>query len=149
MNMRLILFFLLTLAAWPHAAIADTADRLPQTEPLTWEGDLSARMLDGMHRFIDRKIDESIQLRPRHWQRDPSSPEAYEKSIEPNRRRFARQIGVVDERLPPAMERFGDDDNPALISKGSSYNVYQVRWPVVDGVWGEGLLLEPNDRPNA
>ena len=147
--MRSILLFLSTLAALPQAIYGDTADRLPQTEPLTWEGDLSQRMVDGMHRFIDRRIDESIQRRPRHWQRDVSSAEAYEKSIEANRRRFARQIGVVDERLPPAMERFGDDDNPALVSKASSYSAYQVRWPVLDGVWGEGLLLEPEGRPKA
>jgi dienelactone hydrolase len=140
---------LIALTCLPVLASADEADRLPDTQPLSWEGDLSARMLDGAHRFIDRKIEESVQLRPRHWRRDLSAPEAYEKSVEPNRRRFARQIGVVDERLPPAMERFGDDDRPALVASTPSYRVHQVRWPVLDGVWGEGLLLEPMGRPTA
>jgi dienelactone hydrolase len=142
-------YVLVALMCLPVSASADEADCLPGTEPLAWEDDLSARMLDGAHRFIDRKIAESVELRPRHWRRDLSSPEAYEKSIEPNRRRFARQIGVVDERLPPAMERFGDDDRPALVASTPSYRIHQVRWPVLDGVWGEGLLLEPAARPTA
>ena len=41
------------------------------------------------------------------------------------------------------MERFGDDDNPALVAEGDAFRVYQVRWPVLEGVHGEGLLLEP------
>jgi hypothetical protein len=131
------------------SATADETARLPGTEPLSWEGDLSAQMLDGAHRLIDRKIEESVELRTRHWHRDVSPAGAYEKSIEPNRQRFARQIGLIDERLPPAMERFGDDDNPAIVASTPSCRIYQVRWPVLEGVWGEGLLLEPVDRPKA
>jgi dienelactone hydrolase len=142
-------YILLAFACAGAWARADDADLLPDTEPLTWEGDLSARMLDGAHRFIDRKIQESVQLRARHWRRDLSSADAYEKSIEPNRKRFARQIGLADERLPPAMERFGDDDAPALVASTSRYRIHQVRWPVLDGVWGEGLLLEPAGQPTA
>jgi hypothetical protein len=41
------------------------------------------------------------------------------------------------------MERFGDDDWPALVAEDDSVRVYQVRWPVLEGVHGEGLLLEP------
>jgi len=33
---------------------------LPGTEPLDWQGDLSERMMDGAHRFVERKISESI-----------------------------------------------------------------------------------------
>jgi dienelactone hydrolase len=115
----------------------------------TWEGDLSARMLDGMHRFIDRKIGEAPGKREGHWRRDVSGPEAYATSVEPNRKQFARLIGVVDERLPPRMERFGDDENPALVCETLGFNVYQVRWPVLDGVWAEGLMLAPAQPPLA
>ena len=144
---NLLLLFVIMLT--PSASGAEPADRRPETAPLEWEGDLSAKMLDGAHRFIDQKIADSIKLRPRHWRRDKSSPEAYAKSIEPNRKQFARRIGIVDQRLPAAMERFGNDDNPALVCQAPNYNVYQVRWPVLDGVWGEGLLVEPADPPLA
>ncbi|HET6880762.1 MAG TPA: dienelactone hydrolase family protein [Pirellulales bacterium] len=144
-------------ALWLSAAVLSTTialgddDRKPQNgqADAAWEGDLSAKMLDGLHRFIDRKIAESPGKRERHWRRDVSGPEAYARSVEPNRKEFARLIGVVDERLPPGMERFGDDDNPALVADTPSYNVYQVRWPVLQGVWGEGLLLEPAGPPLA
>jgi hypothetical protein len=116
---------------------------LPGTQPLDWQGDLSERMMDGAHRFVERKIGESIEKRQLHWKRDFSSRQAYEASVEPNRRRFKKIIGVVDSRLPVRLERFGDDDNPALVAETPQYRVFQVRWPVLEGVTGEGLLLEP------
>src|SRR5262245_1229654 len=33
---------------------------LPGTQPLEWQGDLSERMMDGAHRFVERKIGESL-----------------------------------------------------------------------------------------
>jgi dienelactone hydrolase len=119
---------------------------LPDTAPLTWDGDLSVKMMDGAHRLVERKIAASLDARQQHWKRDFSSAEAYAASVQPNRARFLQKIGVVDARVPVVMERFGDERNPALAANGPGYRVYQVRWPVLDGVFGEGLLLEP-DRP--
>ncbi len=130
----------------PAAARPDEAARLPDTAGLTWQGDLSEKMMEGLHGFIEDKIAHSAEKRHRFWNRDPSSAEAYAKSVEPNRQRFRKAIGVVDSRLPVRMERFGDDDHPALVAETGRYRIYQVRWPVLDGVWGEGLLLEPKDK---
>lgn len=123
--------------------------RLPNTGPLTGKEALDVKMMDGLHRFIEKKIDQSRKQRARHWKRDGSSPAAYETSIRSNRRRFEKIIGLVDPRLPVRMERFGMDDAPALIAETRSHKVWQVRWPVLDGVWGEGLLLEPKKKPVA
>lgn len=130
-------------------------DLLPGTKPLTWSVPLDARMRAGAHQFIERKIDESLRDRGRYWNRDLSSPTAYEGSIEANRQRFKRIIGVVDDRAPVSMERFGDDANPALVAEAEKYRVFQVRWPVLKNiytlpvVYGEGLLLEPKVAPAA
>ncbi len=132
------------LLCFGAAAPAQQVQSLPGTQPLTWEGELAQRMMDGAHHFVERKIAESIQTRPDDWKRDLSSRAAYEKSVEPNRERFRRIIGVVDARLPVTMERCGDEDNPALVAATNVYRVYQVRWPVLEGISGEGLLLEPN-----
>src|ERR1700722_1121784 len=78
---------------------------LPSTQPLTWDGDLSARMMDGAHRFVERKIAESGAGRAKYWTRDFSSHGAYEKSVQLNRERFPKIIGVVDPRVPAEMER--------------------------------------------
>src|SRR4029450_5173441 len=120
---------------------------LPNTQPLTWDGDLSTKMMDGLHRFIEQKIAGSSAKRANYWNRDFASAEAYDESIRPNRQRFAKSIGLGDPRVAVVMERFGDDDNPALVSETDRYRIYQVRWRVLEGVTGEGLLLEPKDPP--
>jgi dienelactone hydrolase len=130
----------------PTPALADEAARLPSTGVLTWQGDLSEKMMEGLHGFIEGKIAGSVEKRSRRWDRDVSSPGAYAKSVQPNRQRFRKAIGAVDPRVPVRMERFGDDDHPALVAETSRYRIFQVRWPVLDGVWGEGLLLEPTGK---
>jgi dienelactone hydrolase len=127
--------------------LGDDGGALPGTNPLTIEGDLSSLMHEAAIRDMDRKIADSILSRPRFWHRDPSSAEAYERSIAANRIHLQRIIGVVDQRSPVTMERFGDDENPALVAETKSYRVFQVRWPVLEGVHGEGLLLEPKEKP--
>ncbi|MBX6311640.1 MAG: dienelactone hydrolase family protein [Isosphaeraceae bacterium] len=133
--------FILLLAGVP--TLADPVVTLPGTRPLTEDGDLSRQMLDGLHRFAERQIDQSVAGRAKRWKRDPSSREAYERSIQANRKSFRTIIGVIDPRRPAMMERFGDDDRPALVAEDDTFRVYQVRWPVLEGVHGEGLLLEP------
>jgi hypothetical protein len=124
--------------------------QLPDTQPIEWqEADLSTRLMDGAHAFVERKIVESVEKRAAFWTRDFSSPEAYAKSVEPNRVRFKTIIGVVDARLPAAMERYGDDAQPALVAETARYRVWQVRWPVLEGLWGCGLLVEPTAAPVA
>ena len=136
---------------------------LPGTKPLTWEGDLSGKMLDGAHKFIEKKINQSIVDRSKLWNRDVSSREAYETSVEPNRKRLMQCIGVEDKTRPLAnyntgladknppvfMQKFSIDYDPDLIAETSKYRVYQVRWPVLNRVNGEGLLLQPKSKPVA
>jgi dienelactone hydrolase len=124
-------------------ATARPVESLPGTQPLTWYGDLAERLMDGAHEFVARQIARSIGGRTKYWNRDLSSRAAYEKSVEPNRRRFLHMIGAVDPRLPARMERYDDDQNPAVVAETDSYRIEQVRWPVLDLVWGEGLLLRP------
>jgi dienelactone hydrolase len=106
--------------------------------------------MDGAHRYVEQKIAESIETRQKYWHRDFSSRAAYEESVDPNRGRFLKQIGVVDARRPSIiMEQFGDDENPSLVAETDAYSVHQVRWPVLTHVTGlahvsgEGLLLKP------
>ncbi|MBT7740494.1 MAG: hypothetical protein HN727_01705, partial [Opitutae bacterium] len=40
---------------------------LPGTKPLTLEGNLAERMLSGAHRFLDRKLVETLVRRSNHW----------------------------------------------------------------------------------
>ena|SRR5579859_4842117 len=131
------------LLLWVLLLAAPQDEVLPGTRALSESGDLADQMMEGLHRYADRKLAESVQGRASAWKRDPSSREAYEKSVQTNRKRFLDAIGIVDPRLPPRLERFGDDAAPSLAAETLRFRAWQVRWPVLDGVTGEGLLLEP------
>src|SRR5262249_4148048 len=73
---------------------------LPGTKPLTMEGDIAAKLVAGVDKFLLREIDRSAEQRAKFWKRDFSSAEAYNKSIQPNRKRLAHILGVRDERVP-------------------------------------------------
>lgn len=147
----------------PGFPFKDMKEVLPGTKLLTLEGDLSVKMLDMSHQFIDEKIESCLTNRAKLWNRDMSSLSAYEKSIEPNRQRFMHIIGVVDKSLPlktyhvgivdsyPAvsMQRIADQDGPSLVAETEAYKVYQVTWTVLNGVHGEGLLLQPKTTSRA
>ena len=54
-------------------------ETLPDTQPLTLQGDLSAQMVAGIDRFLTRETEQSIGERQKFWQRDFSSAEAYDE----------------------------------------------------------------------
>ena len=123
------------------------AQPLPQTTALEWpEEDLSGRLMDGAHRFVERQIAEMQARSDRFWKYDRSSPAAWDASLKGNRDRLREIIGAVDPRVAPALERYGDDENPAIVAETDRYRVFQVRWPVLDGMTAEGLLVEPTER---
>src|SRR5262245_19228501 len=109
---------------------ATEANVLPGCQPLTLEGDLSAQMVAGIDRFLMREIERSVQERQKLWQRDFSSAEAYEKSVQPNRERLRKCIGAVDERVSVgALEYVSSTASPAKVAETGAYEVYAVRWP--------------------
>ena len=113
--MKKSLFLAVTLPLFTSVA---HPQELPQTLRLEWaDDDLSDRLMTGAHRFVERKITEAPARRAALWARDYSSPAAYANSIEPNRARLKVMLGVVDKRLPAAMERYGDEANPALVAE--------------------------------
>ncbi|MHC4402500.1 MAG: dienelactone hydrolase family protein [Planctomycetota bacterium] len=130
-----------SLAAEPAAPV------LPGTKPLTLEGDVASALVDGVDRFLLDELDKSIERRAGFWNRDPSSPEKYNASIEPNRKRLAHILGVRDPRVPfDGLELVETTAQPALVGRGEGYKVLAVRWPAFGDVYGEGLLLTPTGR---
>jgi dienelactone hydrolase len=117
---------------------------IPGAAPLTRQGDLSAQMVEGIDRFLMRELANSVAQRQAAWHREFGSRARYEQSVEKNRTRLARMIGAVDARVPAvSMEYVGTTDVPAQVGESARFTVFAVRWPVFDGVYGEGLLLEP------
>ena len=128
----LALFLLLQVT---RAAAQQT---LPLTAPLTDRADLAAEMVDGINEYLLRATAESIQKRSALWSRNDQSAQ---------RERLKKIIGAVDPRLPVTSVTLQETTlTKALVASGQHYKVYAVRWPVLDGMSAEGLLIEP-DRP--
>ncbi len=141
------LLFTVVLAA---TITAEEQTSLPGTKALTLQGDFSAQMVTGIDKLLTREIERSVGERQKFWQRDFSSREAYEKSVQPNRDRLRKIIGAVDPRLPvTGLEFVGNTTSPATVAEAELYSVHAVRWAVFEGVYGEGLWLQPKGGPVA
>ncbi|MGE5193603.1 MAG: hypothetical protein ACM3U2_14000 [Deltaproteobacteria bacterium] len=131
-------------------ASAVRAEPLAGTRPLVIDQPLDVIMVDGIDRFALREIAASVERREKLWNRDFSSPDAYEKSIAPNREHLRTILGAVDPRVEArAIEHVATNFQSALVARGPHYNVLAVRWQVLDGVTAEGLLLTPEGEPRA
>ncbi|HTL18528.1 MAG TPA: dienelactone hydrolase family protein [Patescibacteria group bacterium] len=118
---------------------------LPGTQPLVEQGDIASNLVAGVDRFLLRELNGSQAGRARYWHRDFSSPDAYTKSVATNRARLAHILGVRDTRVPfDSPELVATLDQPGLICRAGQYDVMAIRWPVLDGMHGEGLLLQPH-----
>ena len=137
----------LWLALWSMPLSAQAP--LPGTAALTSEGDFAAQMVDGINDYLLRATVDSETKRPALWKRDFASKQAYERSVAPNRERLKRIIGAVDPRVRNVTPEYTSTFRAAsLIAKGQSYKVHSVRWPVLEGVSAEGLLLQPDQQPS-
>ncbi len=127
-----------TIALLQSLPAAERAEIIPLagTKPLDWtEADLSGRLMQTAHTFVETQIGKYNDIRtPLRGDADDAGG---------LRQQLRTLLGVVEERLPSRMEYFGDDANPALIAETEGMAIYQVRWPVLAGVDGEGLLLKP------
>ena len=143
--LTLVLMLPLPALAQPDLSL----DSLDGTSPLVMDEPLDVVMVRGINYFAEREIADSPNRRAANWNRDYSSAEAYQQSIEPNRQRLREIIGAVDERVrkpratspvPPA-GGYGVDPGQ-LVS-------HDVRWDVFDGVHAEGILVQPHGAVHA
>ena len=129
------------LLSLPEREVVEVAP-LVGTQPLEWpESDLSGRLMFGAHRFIENEIDQANTARHKL---SISTGEQQELQ----RADLREVLGVVEDRLPPRLERYGDDDNPALIAQTETFEIYQVRWPVLGNIFGEGLFVQQRSNAN-
>ncbi len=146
--MRILSF---AFAMWlALAGFADAQVALPDAQPLTLEGDIAAQLVDGVDRFLLREIEQSVAGRAKYWQRDLSTPAAYDASVKKNRDRLSHIIGLRDTRVAlDSLEFVSSTSASDKVAETSAYRVHTVRWSVLDGLQGEGLLLQPVSKPLA
>src|SRR5260370_32926300 len=117
---RLVAGVTLAFVILPACGIAQA---LPGTKPLEGKDDFAKVMVDGIHRYLDKLTVEHVPKRTASWKPNYSSKAAYAKSMEPQRQRLRKILGVIDERLPPAMEYVATTDRPALLGEPQQYKV--------------------------
>ncbi len=139
--------FLALLVFSPRVALLADDSPLPGTEPLTLSGDIASEWVAGVDRFLLGELKKSSERRTEFFSREPSSPENYAASLEPNRQRLAHILGLRDPRVPfEDLELLGTTTQPPLVGTGEGFKVYAVRWPAFGDVYGEGLLLAPDGK---
>jgi dienelactone hydrolase len=121
-------------------------DRLPGTEPLVAQAGWMERIVEHWDTFFLAQIASAATQRPARWQRDPGGAEAYARSVSPNRERFRRYIGAVDERVTPSsLELVASLGRADILAEADRFRVHAARWQVLPGVYARGLLLMPRD----
>lgn len=132
--MRVILLF---LTLFTIAGLAQETRPLPGTGPLTESGDLSAQMVAGIGRYLDREIAHAAETRLQYLKtRDAGQAEL-------DRKRLRERLGMSDTPTSGGIEVLRPLGASPVESAQSGYRVLRVRWPVLANVWGEGLLLQP------
>lgn len=116
------------------------AEPLAGTAPLETQGDLSAQMVAGIDGFLLKETERVAGERKKFWNRDFSSGEAYDRSVETNRQRLREIIGAMDPRAPfGELELTASSERESKIAETEQYEVLTVRWPALPGIHGEGL----------
>jgi dienelactone hydrolase len=122
---------------------------LPGTVHLTVDRPLDQMMVEGLNRFCLRELADSPHFRSERWKDDLSSPVALEKTLTDHRNRFRQLIGAVDARPTSNPSETHDFElittlhQSSILAKHEFVTVHRVRWPVLEGVSAEGLLLVP------
>lgn len=127
-------------------------DVLPETKPLELKEPLHEVMVQGLNQYALEATKQAAKDRESHWQRDYSSLPNYTKSIAPQREEFARIIGAVDPRADLAKDEYltfwvvlpGTSDTDAIgFAEFTGGISVPARWPVLEGINAEGLLICP------
>ncbi len=120
---------------------------LDGSRPLTQTRPLDVVMVEGIDRFALRELASARQQRHRRWKLDYTSRDVYEQSLTPYRKRFAERIGAIDRRVEArGIELITTTTQSSLVAENEHFQVHAARWPVLDGIWAEGLFLQPKSR---
>ncbi len=147
----LITFFV--TGAW-----SQSPDTLPGTTRLTMEGDITSQLVDGVDRYLLNKLERARINRIESWPKPTAAATDYAKSTADFRRQLAKQIGLRDDEERTTAGLFYMPDVKAAqvtsqlgkspyVAEGQDWKAAEVRWSVLPGVDGQGLLLEPNSSP--
>lgn len=127
-------------------------DHLNETKLLTLSSpdELRSQMIGGIFNYFEQELKTASINREQHWKRNYSSAEEYDESITSNREKFKKINGIIDERKQfDGLVLVENTVHKALVAQTDNYSVYRVEWPVLEGVTGTGLWIEPHKNVQA
>ena len=139
-SLFIVFFFVVLSNAYAQTAIPFT------NTPLTEQGDLSAKMVEGVNSFLLKETALLQKQRAGLWKRDFSSDAAYQKSIIPQRETLTHILGIAEERTAPEMQVLSNDQLKAFTIENTYCSIAAVRWNAIEGLSAEGLLLKPKGK---
>lgn len=113
-------------------------------------GDLGAKMVSGIGTWLDIKTIEIQSLRNQNFLADANKIAVDAKSFEQKKQTLKKILGIVSyPKVKNDFELLETLTKPALIYENQQYKILKIRWQVVEGLHGEGLLIEPKGKPLA
>ncbi len=120
---------------------------LEGTTLLKQTGDIASQLVEGVDRFLLQQTEKTLAAKRLVWERGSESPGA---SLKPSREALAHIVGLRDNRIAyESPELLTTINRDSLVGRGNGYSIRAIRWPAFGDVSGEGLLLEPDEKPVA
>lgn len=137
---RIWLVILLMMTGVPGKILGQTENEFPfQARLLDEKFDLPNTMMKGVGAFLDQALQESKATRNDFWQRDFTSPEAFNQSIASQRQELQEILGLIDKRSAPFMSYQESGALEPYTFENEKYTISAVKWRVFDGVFGDFL----------
>lgn len=142
---RCYLWSLLLLLCAAPGLCAEEIVPLPNTKPLEMQGDIAMQLVEGVDKFLLRKIGETPAIRDKAWPKSFASAAEEQAFLAQKRTRLMNILGVREQRVPfDAPEHIQPIGKPALAGASENFKIIPVRWPTVGDLFAEGLLVQPN-----
>jgi len=116
-------------------SVAPAAEPLPNTKPLTVDGDLAAKMVAGIHKYLDRELKAAPAKRDELWKAKAKEP------LAAKRERLKKILGVAEELEPSRIEKYAPYAGSDHVCDIDGCRVSRIKWSVLPNVMAEGLFI--------
>ena len=148
-----VIFLFCTMSSVVQSQEVTNAKSMSGTTPLEMTGDIASDLVAGVDRFLLKELEKSIQKRMDSWPKriagQGSEPGQYEAATKVLREELRMRIGMVDSPVPcDALSiqslASANRELPSWLAKNEALSIYEIRWPIFEGVDATGLLVVPS-----
>lgn len=137
----------LLVVMWVSNSIAQTETVGFFAKPFSveYEREVASEINAGIDRFMTNHTKVVTEQRKKYWNRRFESEDAYNKSVEINRKHLREITGILDTIPNVRLIKKGEGLlDHMMIGETGKCKIYHVEWTVIWGLKSEGLMLLPN-----